>query len=174
MKRRVITVSAIIISFLLIAETIVLMRYLDEPDIGYYIVSEKYTKDAHVGVVCDGDYLYDYNFDTGEKENKRLSTLSTDLPALSIRNIETDTHITKVGDDPATYECTFDAISWYVNTLLANGYSYDSYESDSEHYDCTMTSKYGTARIVWNNGGYCYIFYEDDRKNTTAPPYIIG
>lgn len=140
----------------------------------YYTVSEHYTESSHTGVICDGEYLYDYNYVTGEKTNKRLTSLEDSSEALQLRNVDVELVFTPDEVLPATYTCDFDVISCYINKLMSNKYKVVEYELCSQYIDYRLQDAHSEVRVIWKVDGTCQIFAVNSRKSYTNPPYING
>ncbi len=173
MRSKIITQVTVAICIATVALVAYILFFKVNTKTAYFSISENYTENSHTGVLCDGEYLYDIDYNTGALTNKRLASSSLTLPTLSVLNTEADKEITKSKELPSTYECSQEAISWYINKLISDRYRVVSYTLDSEHIDYTLQSMHNTVRVVWIKDGYCHIFCVDSGKNDTAPPYLI-
>lgn len=174
MRRKLYTSATIIVCAIIVALTTYILFIRDNTKPAYYVISEVYSETQHTAVISDGEYLYDYDYNTGLRDKKRLARVANTESSLSLLNSSRDTDIIPIPDFPATYDCTQEAASWYINKLLSGGYSIVEYETDSTHIDYKLTDRDYVIRVVWIKDSYCYIFCVDSGKNYTTPPYING
>lgn len=146
--------------------------FKDNTKPAYFSTYEKYNDNEHIGIMCDGTYLYDYDYNTNTLTNKRLC-IDESCSAVALLNVDgKDFKITSNSDYPATYTCTQADVSKYINALKSQSYDVVSMEADATHIDYTLKGKEYLVRVIWNINTTCYIFCQDSGKNYTEPPYI--
>ena len=174
MRIKIITAVTSIIAIVLVLGSLLFIKASKEPTVAYYTVKESYTDNSNTGIISDGEYLYDYDFNTGIKTNKRLAAVGDSTPALFLLNTDIGVSLNKDKDVSFLYHCTQEEISSYMNHLIKDKFKLISYDLCAEYMDYTFEGHNRTVRVIWNRDNTCYIFCVDARKNYTDPPYIIG
>lgn len=172
MKKRLITVLITLFLVGVILTVVYWLFFRDTTRTTYYTVSETLTENSHTSIICDGTYLYDYDYTTGERSNKRLAKYGNTGQSLYLINSEDSGVFTPVEDLPYTYKSTIESVSWYIQWLENNHYTLMELTTDSDHIDAKLAGKYSTVRIVWTTSGVCTVICQDSGKNYTDPPYI--
>lgn len=175
-KKLLLTLTIIIAIITVGSMSYVILRHtiFKDPNLGYYIVSENYTGKYYIGVVCDGEYLYDFTSTNNEDYlytfNKRYAVTENSTPA--IRLYITTSNYTLESKKLNRYKGSVQDISAYILKLVSSGYKVESFDVDYKHYDITLVDNPMKVRIILDDTENIKIFAVDGLKNSTAPPYI--
>lgn len=172
MRKRLITVSITLLLVGVILTVVYLLFFRDTTRTTYYTVSETLTENSHTSIICDGTYLYNYDYATGERYNKRLAEYGNTEQSLYLINAGDTGAFSPVEDLPYTYKSTLESVSWYIRWLESNHYTLTELTTDSDHIDAKLIGKYSTVRVVWTTSEVCTVICQDSGKNYTDPPYI--